>query len=228
MSNSQSAEELKEERIKVMGNDLGIIYNSIYNEVVWMSFKWAEYVELFATKQSRLAILNGSAPFFFYLTQKTLWNDILLGISRITDPATTKRKKEIKKNITLQALPPLIKDIDFKHIIIIKKDAILEQITYAKDWRNRHIAHKDFDISTQSPAVQFEKASKNKIDKSFFLLQEIINLFQKKYFNSTTIFKRSSIGGSIPLIRILDYGITYRNEMYELKFDYQKNKIKDI
>jgi len=110
MGNTKTAEEVRKEHTDKMGFELGSLYNSLYNEIIWLHYKWSEFEELYGTKESRIQLINQSAPFFFFIIQKVLWENILLGITRITDPT----KSRGKKNVTIQALPGLIHDEKLK------------------------------------------------------------------------------------------------------------------
>lgn len=52
------AEEVRKQRINIMGSDLGVLYDALCNEIVWIQFKWIEYVELFGTDENRISLLN--------------------------------------------------------------------------------------------------------------------------------------------------------------------------
>lgn len=71
-------DDLKQKRINAMGDHLGLLYDSIYNEVIWIHFKWLEYEELYGRSEKRIEILNKSAAWFFFIIQRTLFHDILL------------------------------------------------------------------------------------------------------------------------------------------------------
>lgn len=81
----ETAKEVKEKRVQVMGKELGLLYDALYNEILWIKIKWMEFEELYGYGANRIEIMNKSAPFFFFVVEKVLWNDIILGIARITD-----------------------------------------------------------------------------------------------------------------------------------------------
>lgn len=89
----KTAEEIKNEMIEKLGTDFGLLLNSLYNEITWLTFRWIEFVELYGTKETRLELMNKSAPFLFFTIQKVLWENLLLGISRITDPPKSMEKE---------------------------------------------------------------------------------------------------------------------------------------
>ena len=99
MRRDQSAEQVKSEHIDKLGKELGSQYNLLYNGVISISLNFNEFKYLYSESDSRIAIMNKTAPFFFFkILQNMLWENILLGICRITDPP----KSAGKKNITIQ------------------------------------------------------------------------------------------------------------------------------
>src|SRR5262245_20632655 len=96
----RTAEEARAHSIELMGPELGEIYAALWQEVAWIHSKWAEYVVLYGTKESRVDLLNRAAPRFARLIQDTLWEDVVLHIARLTDPP----KSTGKHNLSLQSL----------------------------------------------------------------------------------------------------------------------------
>lgn len=91
----ETAKEVKEKRVQVMGKELGLLYDALYNEILWIKIKWMEFEELYGYGANRIEIMNKSAPFFFFVVEKVLWNDIILGIARITDNQIVAREKTV-------------------------------------------------------------------------------------------------------------------------------------
>lgn len=103
-STHRNADEAKAEHMRLMGDELGVVYSALWQEVAWVHGKWSDFVTLFGTKESRVNLLNAAAPAFCRLIQDSIWENILLHIARLTDPAATGKKQ----NLTIQRLPLLI------------------------------------------------------------------------------------------------------------------------
>ena len=97
-SNVRTPEEARTEHIRVMGEELGSLYDALWQEVAGLHGKWSEYAALFGTRESRVDLLNQAAPYFFRIVQDSLWEDVLLHIARLTDPP----KSAGKSNLTVQ------------------------------------------------------------------------------------------------------------------------------
>jgi hypothetical protein len=135
----RSAEELKQERIDAMGHDLGLLFDSIYNETVFLKFKWIEFTELYGTNGKRIDLMNRSAPWFFFIVQRVLFQDVLLGLCKLTDPAGVGKEE----SVSVRSLSKLIIDKELKRDVLANISSALRATEFCRDWRNRVIAHKD-------------------------------------------------------------------------------------
>jgi len=207
MSDIISPEQSKAIRIEKMGKDLGLLYDSLYNEIIWIELKWIEFKELFGTKESRVDLMNKTAPFFFHMIQNVLWENLLLGIARITDPKATSGKK----NITINALSEHITDLEFKSTLDNLINEIIIESDFCRDWRNRHISHNDFKLSIDNQnAVPLKLASRLKLKTVIQKVDELVHLFEFKYFNSQTGFQyMKSDRGALNLLHLIENGLRY-------------------
>lgn len=220
MGNFKTAEEVKQNMIDKMGVNFGSLYDSLRNELLWLTYKWIEFNELYGTKESRIELLNTSAPFLFYTIQNVLWDNLLLGVSRITDEPSLGSKK----NITFKAIPPFIEDQTFR----VKVERILAKIDneskFCRDWRNRKIAHNDFALSLDKPnAKPLEVATRLKLKTTIELMHELYNEVSLKYLGSQSAFEfLASQGGAISLLNVIENGLRFNQERLEkkLKGDY--------
>lgn len=60
-SSTRTADEAKAENIRVMGQELGSVYDLLGQQIAWLHHKRSEYVVLFGTKESRVIFLNKCA-----------------------------------------------------------------------------------------------------------------------------------------------------------------------
>jgi AbiU2 len=219
-----TGEEVRRNQIEIMGFELGSYYNSLYNEIIWLHYKWSEFEELYGTKESRIQLINQSAPFFFFIVQKVLWENILLGIARITDPTKSKGKK----NITIQALPVLIHDEHLKNKIEISIKIILEKTKFCRDWRNRWISHHDYELSINENVKPLENANRLLVRESLEEIESLINILLKEYFQSTLMLKViKSSNGSLALLQVLRDGLKEREDNFK-RISTKRLEIDDI
>jgi hypothetical protein len=205
MGRSLSHGEVKAENIKAMGEDLGELYTEIWKEVAWLHLKWSDYVELYGKRKSRLDLLNKAARRFFRLLQDIYWEDILLHIARLTDNP----KSAGKDTLTIQRFPQFIEDEDLLVNIQSKIEVAIVKSQFCRDWRNRHIAHRDLELVLNKETVEpLKSASRLKVKEAIYSLGDALNTLSKYFKDSTTIFDiPPSPDGAISLLHVLDDGM---------------------
>jgi hypothetical protein len=196
-------DESKRKHIETLGNNLGSLFHELWNEVAWLYTKWGEYVELFGEKSSRIDLLNQSAPMFFRIVQDSLWENVLLHISRLTDPP----KSCGRQNLSIQSLSSLV-DENIKIDITDQIKNAIEKSTFCRDWRNRHIAHRDLKLALDDQAEPLTPASRAMIRDALDSIAKVLNTFSEYYLKSTIGFDViSETCGAEDLLYILDDGI---------------------
>ncbi len=168
MNRHQTAEEVKKAHLEAFGPDLGPLYHALEDEVTWFHAKWLEYRKLFAKSEKRIELLNETAGFFFRVVQDVLWDDVLLHIARLTDPAKHGRFE----NLTLPRLAKGFKNTEIGPEFCQLVDLVESRAEFAREWRNRRIAHRDLplalDLKAQPlPAISRQHVEEVLADKRF-------------------------------------------------------------
>jgi hypothetical protein len=202
----RSANGIKAHNIEKMGDALGLQYSALWQEVAAIHFQWGEFKELFHEKKSRVDLLNQSAGSFFRMVQDSLWEGTILHVARLTDPPHTGSKD--RSNLSVQNLPDLIDDPGLKtRVTALAKNAVTEA-AFCRDWRNRHIAHRDLRLALDATVEPLAEASVKKVDGSLESIVAIMNAVDGHYCESET---RYDLGkphhGAISLLYVLDDGI---------------------
>lgn len=68
------------------------LYKPLYNQVCRLHSKWEIFCQLYAADKDILDLLNKSAGGFFRVVQDVLAHDVLLNLSRLTDPDQTRHQ----------------------------------------------------------------------------------------------------------------------------------------
>jgi hypothetical protein len=137
-----TADEIKKENIEKMGEPLGAQYSELWQELASIYIKWGEFIDAFGTARERVELLNRAAPLFFRTAQDALWEASVLHVARLTDPSQSPGGKG-KSNLTVQNLPALVADETLKSKLATLIAIALKASEFCRDWRNRHIAHRD-------------------------------------------------------------------------------------
>jgi hypothetical protein len=199
-----SAEEVRLEHVAKMGRDLGAAFNAIHNEVAWLYLKWDQYRALFGTKPERIDLLNGVSPLFFHILQDVMWEDTLLSLSRLTD------REEIggKTNLTVRRLPALIADPQVKHEVLDAVETAIERSAFARQWRNRHIAHRDLALALKEPTKELPPASRLMVQQALESLAAILNRIRRHHLDGDFIYDfPGNPGDALSLMQTLRRGV---------------------
>ena len=164
------------------------IYQSIDNEVIWMHSKWVVYNQIF-NGSDNIRLLNDSAGYFFGIVQRTFFEDVILGISRLTDPAKTAGKEN-------RSIAQVIEKLnDLGYIDLVEElDEDLENINLAceiiREWRNRRIAHSDLKTNLLVNPDPLPGLTSRNIDEALKLIRKFMNRINGFFFDSETIYDR--------------------------------------
>jgi HEPN superfamily AbiU2-like protein len=185
MSRNRSAEEVQQEHLAGMGQTLGPVYHVLYEEVVWLHAKWLEYRKLYGHSEPRVDFLNSMARFFFRVLHDVLWDDIVLHIARLTDPPTTVGKE----NLTLLRLPAVIPDAALAADTQSMIDAAGAQWSFARDWRNRRLAHRDLALALDAAVTPLTAVSREHVERALKSIRAILNRVHRHYLKSQVAFE---------------------------------------
>lgn len=211
-----TAEEVKQVHIDRMGPDLGRQYDQLWQEMAYVHQKWDQYVVLFGTKPGRIDLLNRSAGLFFRIVQDVLWEDTILHLARLTDPSNSMNNK-VKANLTLQNFPGLISDPQVKADVVAALDDAIGKTEFCRDWRNRHIAHRDLNLAIEaSPLRPLLPASRAQVKEALAAAVRVLNVVSGAYLGSEPRFDLTkSPHGAEELIYLLYDGLQARKKAHE-------------
>jgi len=202
-----TADEARTEYISKMGRDLGEVYHHLWQEVAFVHQKWDEYVELFGTKPSRIDLMNEAAPAFFRMIQDSLWEDTLLHIARLMDRPEIARKD----TLTILRLPQLADNAIADQLAAAVETANVA-CAFARDWRNRRIAHNDLLLMTKRSATPLAPASRDDVRKALDSLVAVLDVVSRHYTGSTNLLKGTGTPeGAVALLHVLQDGVRERD-----------------
>ena len=125
MAEHRTAEEIRDQHMRDLGPELGAVYNVLSTDLFWLHAKWEQYRLLFAKSERRIELLNETAGYFFRIIQGTIFEDVVLGLARLTDPIHTGRGQKQQENLTLRRLPSLVSDTQLQLELTTLKEAAL-------------------------------------------------------------------------------------------------------
>jgi hypothetical protein len=179
-----SAEEVEAEHLNVLGPELGPLYHALHNEVAWLHAKWKQYRHLYASADI-VDLLNETAGFFFRVVQDVMWTDTMLTIARLTDVPRTVGKD----NLTLPRLAGAIEDAALARRVAALTESAKAEAAFVRDWRNRHLAHRDLQLALDSGVQPLPAVSHDQMERALAALRSVMNEIQLHYWSSTTEYE---------------------------------------
>jgi hypothetical protein len=142
-------QDLRSKYVEAMGRDLGSLCHDLRKEVDWLQDKWSMFRELFSEGSERLDLLNTVASNFFYSLHKLLFEDAMLHLCRLSDPAETRirvgKKVTVRKNLTVMGLADAISDPVLKGRVGTEAKHARHDCEFARALRNQRLAHTDLE-----------------------------------------------------------------------------------
>lgn len=181
----RSSDEVRADYVNKMGQEDGLAFYELHHKLVELHILWQQYCSLFGRDDSTVALLNRTAGLFFKVVQDEIWDSVLLGISRMVDPPMTAGRK----NLTLRSLPELVADPGLRAELLALCDTASKAAVFAKEHRNRRIAHQDHDYMTNRSARSLNGISRAKVNEMLAALRAVANRVQLHFFDSTVMYE---------------------------------------
>jgi len=184
MGLSRWSDETYARHLEQFGPCLGPIYSALCSDVLSLHLKWLEYRDLYAASPERIDLLNDTAPGFFALLQDVLWDDVLLHVVRLTDPA----HQGSNRNLTLCSLGPAVTDAALRNRV----DDLVKQSVAAADFarlhRNKRLAHQDRRYALdRSTSLSF--GSREQVEAVLALFARTLNEVSKGVVGSVMVYR---------------------------------------
>jgi hypothetical protein len=201
-------DELRAHYISAMAQPLGEVFHHLMQEMARLHLTWNELLRLFGQNEDRVAMLNRAAPGFFHLVQDSWWNDLLLGICRITDERTDV--------LTVIQLRKLVK-VAIRDDVATRIDAAIAAAGFARDHRNRMIAHRNIDIALGRPCTPLTPHGKTHIDAALKAIDDLLYFIDNHYTNTGPVAYEhlDAQGGAESILDIVERGLKRRDAQFE-------------
>lgn len=159
-------------------NELAETFERLKKEVFLLQFHCDIYNQLFLS-QERLQILDCCAPEVFYCFQISLEDEMIMLLSRITDP----RGKEGEERLSFDRLHKLIEQNGDRDLAKKLRDAIKQiRKTRAsiKDWRDKRLAHRDLKTA-MAAGPMLDPVTFAMVQTAIRHLHEYMSIFEQHY-----------------------------------------------
>jgi hypothetical protein len=149
--------------------------------------------------------MNAAAPRFFWSLERVLWQDILLWLSRLADPAGTGGQQNLTFRRLLTALP----QAGPRAPLVSALDEYERRSLFARNWRHSLFAHRAYDHAAEPDAHPLTHASRASVLAALKSARDLMNLIEVHYQGSPTSYEDclDPIGGAYDLLACLDRGV---------------------
>lgn len=184
-----------------MGQELGPVVHVLDHKLIELHVVWLQYRQIFGTDEETVHLVNRAAGLFFQVIQEQLWDGVLLGISKLTDPAAIGKNQ----NLTINSLPSLIVDVGLKVKVEALCSAAVTEAGFAREHRNKRIAHRDHGHAVNGGANPLSGISRAKVEHMLESLRDVLNAVHH-HFRDTTVLYQDFIdySGAELLVRRLE------------------------
>jgi hypothetical protein len=114
--------------------------------------------------------MNEVAPAFFGDLQEVLWNDVLLHLARLTDPPGTSGQQ----NLTVRQYPRGVARLPILEAMNRALDEVEAATGFARDWRNRRLAHLDLEHARNPSAKPLAPASRADVERALKAIRDVM------------------------------------------------------
>jgi len=214
MGDHQSSDDVRASYVAAMGEPLGAVYHALWHQVALLHLRWNSYRGLFAASPQTIALLNSAAPAFFFDTERIMWEDVLLHLCRLTDPPQVGRQK--RETLTLKRLPPLVEDLAIRAEVQRFVDAADQRTQFARDWRNRRLAHTELPPLFGEIQRPLAIASREHVENALAAFRDVMNLVSRSYGQGIVGYEHSigPLGGVENLLARLRDGVESRRQRF--------------
>ena len=141
------SDELKHDHQEKLGKKFGAIFNGVTCDWANGLVRLNEYKALF--DPAHIKFINTFSGPFMGDVQQLFWRDLVLYITRLTDPVDSGKGK---KNITVLALPDCCDDLELRDRVEKSAKTAVSNAQFARAWRDKRISHSDLNLAIDPDA----------------------------------------------------------------------------
>jgi hypothetical protein len=157
------------------------VFDAIRKEVEWVHIKWVNHRQLFGTSNKRIALLTVCASSFFFIVHHVLIDDVIMSLSKLTDPAGKGEKQRLSFHLLQKRME---KHGDHKLAYELNEilGKLIEKSKVIRSHRDKRLAHLDLDIQMKEPNL--DNLSVDMIEEILQLTAKYVNAINGHYYKS--------------------------------------------
>ena len=164
------------------------LWDDLQSEVVFIHERWIYYRQLYARSEKRIELLNETAAHFFGVLEFVLFDDTVLALSRLIDPAGNQHQKnavleQLVVDPEVQAHPALAQELG----------TLLDMVKAAcesfRRIRNKRIAHRDLHVALGLATTPLPGVSRQTVEDALKAIRAFMNCIQGFFEDAETLYE---------------------------------------
>jgi hypothetical protein len=150
------------------------IFVPINNDVTWLHAIWVLYFQLYCTKDEHYITMNETAPAFFAILKNVLFEELVLILGRLTDPASTFGKE----NASLDKLVEIIVqegNLALASSVRAQVNVFRTKHSAFRTWRNARVNHNDLATLLNTRSTPMPQLPRKQVEEAVEEMAAIMN-----------------------------------------------------
>ncbi|MBP6446501.1 MAG: hypothetical protein KA341_06825 [Saprospiraceae bacterium] len=196
-----------------ISEDLNKALEALLNEILILHKRFEIYKDLFGTNEEYVSLLNKTSGTFFYLVQSGFMENIILSISRLSDP----EEMNGYKNLSLKGLISLIDNENLINELNLQVKWYTTKTTeFLKAWRSKKVAHLDFDTAMSKAKLKNDITIQN-LELAISSVRQFYNTIYNHYYGSKMVFGSNGDSTSKSLLTSLEQAKILREYIFDIR-----------
>jgi len=158
-------------------------FDILSGHFIGLCFRWKVFKQLYASGQKRINLMNETAPGFLGHLQPVWLDGVILGVTRLLDPAETSLRGRKVPNLALRQLVRRLAGDEqlFLDRLARRLDRLNRLCKPFRDHRNKRIAHADYWHGTRVKRLRLPGLPQHRIEEMLGALEQFMNAIRDRY-----------------------------------------------
>lgn len=211
----KSSDQAFQSYINKLGEERGRFVKALENDLYNLRIHFEIYTAFFGTNKERIDLFNSVSGNSAYWIERAMFESLVLNVCRLTDPIEMNGGK---RNVTVKALPSQLTngpDSELEGRVAAAADAS----SFARDWRNRRIAHTDAQV--RLGRAKLDTATRARLSEAIDAIAACIRRYALVELNTTlgTHPIRQLGNDELDFLAALHFGRVEQTRREEIRID---------
>ena len=171
-----------------MDEHLQKILKRIKQELKHIHYRWKLYRQMFGTNPYRIELINKTSSNVFIEFQWLVIDYIVMALSKLTDPARTRRDENLSFNYLIEKVRESGKE-ELANVLQGDLNELVNACTKFKKIRNKRVAHNDLVTALEEEGSPLPGVNRFEIEKALEHARNIMNEVEHYFYNSKTFYQ---------------------------------------